>query len=127
MTSTVSVQKTHQKAVRFFWGLLVVATIVSLMGNVAHAVLTSISRVLVQMGAAAVPPVALLASVHGIALAVRAGASGTIYRCAVGAVGIVGLGAFAMSFLALRDLMHAVGNSAETAWVFPAILTSPLQ
>ena len=75
-----------------------------------------------QIGAAAVPPVALLAAVHGIALAVRAGASGTIYRCAIGAVGIIGLGAFAMSFLALRDLMLAVGYSAVTAWMFPAII-----
>jgi len=37
-------------------------------------------HVVVQIGAAAVPPIALLAAVHGIALAVRAGASGTVYH-----------------------------------------------
>jgi hypothetical protein len=69
-----------------------------------------------------VPPLVLLAAVHGIALAVRAGASGWVYRCAVGAVAAIGVGAFAVSFLALRDLMQTIGYSTETAWIFPAII-----
>jgi hypothetical protein len=69
-----------------------------------------------------VPPIALLAALHGIALAVRAGASGRVYWWAVTATGLIGLGAFAVSFLALRDLMLAIGYSAATAWAFPAIV-----
>ena len=34
----------------------------------------------------------------------------------------IGVGAFAVSFLALRDLMQAVGYSSATASVFPAII-----
>ena len=64
----------------------------------------------------------LLAAVHGIALAVRAGASGRVYRWAVSAVAVIGVGAFAVSFLALRDLMQAIGYSSATAWIFPAII-----
>jgi hypothetical protein len=60
--------------------------------------------------------------VHGIALAVRAGASGRVYCWAVGAVAFIGLGAFALSFLALRDLMRVIGYSSATAWIFPAII-----
>jgi Protein of unknown function (DUF2637) len=30
--------------------------------------------------------------------------------------------AFAVSFLALRDLMRAIGYSSTTAWIFPAII-----
>jgi len=60
--------------------------------------------------------------VHGIALAVRAGASGRIYCWAVSAVAVIGVGAFAVSFLALRDLMRAIGCSSATAGVFPAII-----
>jgi Protein of unknown function (DUF2637) len=60
--------------------------------------------------------------VHGIALAVRPGASGRIYCWAVGAVAVIGFGAFAVSFLALRDLMQSIGYSPATAWVFPAIV-----
>ena len=65
------------------------------------------------------PPIALLAAVHGIALAVRAGASGRIYWWAVTASGLIGLGAFAVSFLALRDLMLAIGE--DPAAVRPAV------
>ena len=79
-------------------------------------------RIVIQIGAAAVPPIALLAAVHGIALAVRAGASGRVYRWAVSAVAAIGVGAFAVSFLALRDLMQAIGYSYATAWIFPAII-----
>ena len=121
-TQTEITQRNHRRAVRFFWGLLIGATAVSLIGNIAHAVLPYIPRVVIQIGAAAVPPIALLAAVHGIALAVRAGASGRVYRWAVSAVAGIGVGAFAVSFLALRDLMQAIGYSSATAWIFPAII-----
>ena len=49
------------------------ATTISLIGNVAHAVLPYLPPIVMQIGAAAVPPIALLAAVHCIALAVRAG------------------------------------------------------
>jgi hypothetical protein len=108
---------------RFFWGLLVGATAVSLIGNIAHAVLSYLPPIVVQIGAAAVPPIALLAAVHGIALAVRAGASGRVYGWAVSAVAAIGVGAFAVSFLALRDLMRGIGYGCDTtAWIFPAII-----
>ena len=78
--------------------------------------------IVVQIGAAAVPPIALLAAVHGIALALRAGASGRVYCWAVSAVAAIGVGAFAVSFLALRDLMGGIGYGDATAWIFPAII-----
>ena len=121
-TQTEINQRNHHRAIRFFWGLLIGATVVSLTGNIAHAVLPLLPRVVIQIGAAAIPPIALLAAVHGIALAVRAGASGKIYCWAVGAVGVIGVGAFAVSFLALQDLMHVIGYSSGTAWIFPAII-----
>jgi hypothetical protein len=121
-TQTEMIRRSHSRAVRFFWAFLIGATTVSLIGNIAHAVLPLLPRVAIQIGAAAVPPIALLAAVHGIALAVRAGASGRVYCWAVGAVAVIGLGAFAVSFLALRDLMHVIGYSSATAWIFPAII-----
>jgi hypothetical protein len=123
MTNQTEVSKrTHRRAVRFFWGFLIGATTVSLIGNIAHAVLPYLPHVAIQIGAAAVPPITLLAAVHGIALAVRAGASGPVYRWAVIATAAIGAGAFAVSFLALRDLMLAIGYSSEIACVFPAII-----
>jgi hypothetical protein len=123
MTNQTEVSKrTHRRAVRFFWCFLIAATAVSLVGNVAHAVLPYLPRIAIQIGAATVPPIALLAAVHGIALAVRAGASGRIYCWAVTAVAAIGTGAFTVSFLALRDLTQAIGYSSATAWIFPAII-----
>jgi len=123
MTSQAEfIQRNHRRAVRFFWAVLFGVTAVSLVGNIAHAVLPYIPREAIQIGAAAVPPVLLLAAVHGIALAVRAGASGRVYRWAICAVALIGIGAFAVSFLALQDLMRGIGYSAQTAWVFPAIV-----
>jgi hypothetical protein len=82
MTTQMITQRNHARAVRFFWGLLIGATTVSLVGNIAHAVLPYLPRVVIQIGAATVLPVALLAATHGIALAVRAGASGRVYSWA---------------------------------------------
>jgi Protein of unknown function (DUF2637) len=121
-THTEITHKHHRRAVRFFWGLLIGATSVSLVGNIAYAVLPYVPWIAIQVGAATVPPTALLAAVHGIALAVRAGASGRVYCWAVSAVAAIGVGAFTLSFLALRNLMQAIGYSAATAWVFPAIV-----
>ncbi len=68
------------------------------------------------------PPIVLLAAVHGIALAVRAGASGRIYRWAIAAVAVIGAGAFMLSFRALRDLLIQTGTPPAWAWIFPAII-----
>ena len=118
-TQTEITLKNHRRAVRFFWGFLIGATMVSLIGNIAHAVLPYIPRIVIQIGAAAVPPIALLAAVHGIALAVRAGASGRVYRWAVSAVAVIGVGAFAVSFLALRDLMLSHRVQLRNCMDFP--------
>jgi hypothetical protein len=65
---------------------------------------------------------ASLAAVHGIALAVRAGASGRVYRRAVSAVAVIGAGAFMLSFRTLRDLLIQTGTPPAWAWIFPAII-----
>jgi hypothetical protein len=121
-TPTEIVAKNQRKAVRFFWCFLIGATVVSLVGNITHAVLTYLPSVVIQIGAAAVPPIALLAAVHGIALAVRAGASGRVYRWAIAAVAVIGAGAFVLSFRALRDLLIQTGTPPAWAWIFPAII-----
>jgi hypothetical protein len=94
MTSQTEItQRNHHRAVRFFWDFLIGATLVSLIGNIAHAVLPYLPRIVIQIGAAAVPPIALLVAVHAIALAVRAGASGRVYCRAISAVAAIGVGA----------------------------------
>ena len=111
-TRTEIAAKNHRRAVRFFWGFLIGATTVSLIGNIAHAVLPYIPRVVVQIGAAAVP--------HRSRR--PCGSVRQDLLLAVSAVAAIGVGAFSVSFLALRDLMRVIGYSSATAWVFPAII-----
>jgi hypothetical protein len=61
-TRTEVAAKNHRLAVRFFWCFLIGATTLSLVGNIAHAVLPYLPLVVIQIGAAAVPPIALLAA-----------------------------------------------------------------
>lgn len=119
-------RRNHRRAVRFFWSFLIGATMVSLIGNVVHAIWHLIPFVLIQVGTAAVPPLFLLAVVHGIALSVRAGASGTVYRCAVTATAVIGVGAFVLSFRALRDLLIQMGTPPAWAWLFPAVVDTAI-
>ncbi len=121
-TQTEIAAKNHHRAVRFFWCFIIGATTVSLIGNIAHALLPYLPYVVIQIGAAAVPPIVLLAAVHGIALAVRAGASGRVYRWAITAVAVIGAGAFMLSFRTLRELLIQTGTPPAWAWVFPAII-----
>lgn len=125
-TQTEITQRNHHRAVRFFWCFLIGATLVSLIGNVAHAIWHLIPLVVIQIGTAAVPPLFLLAVVHGIALSVRAGASGTVYRWAVAATAVIGVGAFVVSFRALRDLVIQTGIPPVWAWLFPAIIDTAI-
>jgi Protein of unknown function (DUF2637) len=126
LTQTEIAAKNHRRAVWFFWCFLIGASTVSLVGNIAHAVLPYLPHVVIQIGAAAVPPIALLAAVHGIALAVRAGASGRIYRWAIAAVAVIGAGAFMLSFRALRDLLIQTGTPPAWAWLFPVIIDTTI-
>jgi hypothetical protein len=50
LTQTEIVARNHRRAVMFFWGLLLGATTVSLLGNIAHAVLPYLPTVFIQIG-----------------------------------------------------------------------------
>jgi hypothetical protein len=59
-------------AARFLWMWLTIATAISVIGNVAHAVLHAESgTVALAAGAALVPPLVPLAATHSIAVLVR--------------------------------------------------------
>ena len=93
----------------------------SLTGNIAHAVLPTSRASSFRSEPPRCLPSLCLPPYMASRLAGRAGASGRVYIWAVCATAAIGAGAFAVSFLALRDLMLAIGYSAGTAWIFPAI------
>jgi hypothetical protein len=114
---------TTRGAVRFFWVWLILATGVSVAGNVAHAVLTAPSAtVRLAAAAAVVPPAVLLGSTHSVALLVKARRVGFIYWCALAMTIALAGCAFVLSFDALRDLAVALGMRPDRAWLWPVAI-----
>jgi hypothetical protein len=114
---------TTRGAVRFFWIWLILATSVSVAGNVAHAVLTAPSAtVRLAAAAAVVPPAVLLGSTHSVALLVKTRRVGFNYWCALAMTIALAGCAFVLSFDALRDLAVALGMLPDRAWLWPVAI-----
>lgn len=113
-----------RKARRFFWAVLSVATLASVSGNVTHAVLNAApGAAVVSAIAAAVPPVVLLAGIHGpVALARSRSGAGVAYWSAMVMTVLLAAGAFALSFDALRALAMTAGIRPDLAWIWPLIV-----
>jgi len=110
-------------AVRFFWCWLVVATSMSLCGNVAHALLIAPADTRWMAAVAAlVPPVVLLAAMHSMGLLARTRTGGGVYWVALAATVLLALGAFVLSFDALRSLAVTVGIRPAISWIWPAVI-----
>jgi hypothetical protein len=104
-------------AARFFWMWLIVATSMSVAGNVAHAVLHAATGT-----AALVPPLVLLAATHSIAVLVRTRAGGLTYWCALLMTLALASCAFVLSFDALRSLAVFLGLPEAIAWLWPCAI-----
>ena len=111
----------HAVAARFFWTVLVLATVASIGGNVTHAILKAGSGPMVMVAAAVamVPPIVLLAATHSVGLLVRTRSAGPIYWAALTmTVGLAGC-AFALSFDSLWELAVNAGVRRGIAWLWP--------
>lgn len=116
-------ERERRAAARFFWAWLVIATSMSVTGNVAHAVLqASAHTIALAAGAALVPPVVLLAATHSIALLVRTRAGGMTYWCALAMTLALAVCAFVLSFDALRALAVTLGLPTSIAWLWPCAI-----
>jgi hypothetical protein len=102
---------------------LILATSMSIMGNVTHAVLhAAVGTVGLAAGAALVPPVVLLASTHSVAVLVRTRAGGFTYWCALMMTVALAACAFVLSFDALRSLAITLGVPPAIAWLWPCAI-----
>ncbi len=107
----------------FFWTVLGIAASVSIVGNAVHAVLHAPAHPVVAVAVAVVPPVALLAAVHAVAVlsCAHAGARRT-HLLATGMTVLIAAAAFRLSFTALRALAILAGIPADQAWLWPMIV-----
>ncbi|MEU3010037.1 DUF2637 domain-containing protein [Nocardia asteroides] len=107
----------------FFWSELCVAAGVSVVGNATQAILHTTVLPAVAAAVAVIPPLALLAAVHGVALLARADTVSPIARRAATALTVViAGGAFWLSFTALRTLAITAGVPVAEAWLWPLIV-----
>lgn len=113
-----------RRAKRFFWTVLSMATLASVSGNVAHALLNAApGTATVSAAAAAVPPIILLAGIHGLGTLARARrGTGAAYWAAMVMTVLLACGAFALSFDALRALAVTAGIRSDLAWIWPLII-----
>ncbi|MEZ0385234.1 DUF2637 domain-containing protein [Mycobacterium sp. pW045] len=116
------------KARRFFMGWLIAATVVSVSGNAAHAVLEWLPVVGVKIAVACLPPVVALVGIHGVAVLARSGhtprarasaTGGWVYGLSVAVTGLLALGAAVLSFAGLHGLAVAGGIDPHLAALWP--------
>ncbi|NDJ91712.1 DUF2637 domain-containing protein [Mycolicibacter kumamotonensis] len=116
------------KARRFFMGWLIAATVASVGGNAAHAVLEWLPVVTVKIAVACLPPVVALIGIHGVAVLARSGhttrartsaTGGWVYGLSVAVTGLLALGAAVLSFAGLHSLAVAGGIDPHLAALWP--------
>ncbi len=107
----------------FFWAVLITAATVSIIGNATQAILHGTAVPVVAAAVAVIPPLALLAAVHGVSVLVRAdtGARAT-HIVATAMTALIAAGAFWLSFTALRSLAVTAGVPGKEAWLWPLII-----
>jgi hypothetical protein len=111
---------TTRGASRFYWGWLIFSTTVSVLGNIAHALLVAPDPLrLLAAVASVVPPAFVLGSTHSVALSLKMRRFALIY--VLGLLMTIGVAAcaFLLSFDALRALAVMLGWPSARAWLFP--------
>lgn len=107
----------------FFWTVLAAAAAVSITGNATQALLHDTALPVVAAAVAIIPPLALLAAVHGVSLLSRAHTATRATRWTATAMTVlIATGAFWLSFTALRALAITAGVPPGEAWVWPLII-----
>jgi AraC-like DNA-binding protein len=111
------------RAHAFFWTVLTAAALVSITGNATHALLHDTALPAISAAVAIIPPLALLAAVHGVTVLARAHTAtrGTRW-VATAMTALIATGAFWLSFTALRSLAITAGVPRGEAWLWPLII-----
>ncbi|WP_410874809.1 DUF2637 domain-containing protein [Nocardia sp. A7] len=111
------------RAHAFFWTVLAAAATVSITGNATQALLHDTALPVVAAAVAIIPPLALLAAVHGVTVLARAHTATRATRWVATAMTVlIATGAFWLSFTALRSLALTAGVPRGEAWLWPLII-----
>lgn len=116
--------RTHRRAVRFFWVVLIGASAASITGNALHAIVQA-EHVAPALAAAVAtaPPLVLLGSTEGLSLLIKVHRRPNLtFWAALIMTLLLGAGAFRLSFDALCSLAIRCGIRPSLAWLWPLII-----
>jgi hypothetical protein len=119
----------RQRATKFFWAVLIVASSASIAGNATHALVATDLTVPAQLAAAVAvaPPIILMLSIEGSSLLIRSGGQSTrTFWSALVMTALLAIFAFVLSFEALRDLAIRSGIPGPLACLWPLIVDVPI-
>ncbi|RIS84044.1 DUF2637 domain-containing protein [Mycobacteroides abscessus] len=121
----------RHRAHQFFWRWLVGATVLTLAGNAAHALLAYIPPTLIRLSVYLIPPLIALISIHAVTVLARVGkmhrarssaswrdAGGTAILAVVVTTTLALIAAI-LSYSGLYGVALAGGLSPRLAWLFP--------
>ena len=112
---------------RTYWRALLAASVaISVAGNTGHVLLTQADHRVAAAAWAAVPPLMLAAITHGMAATAGAGVRRWIYRAGVAGAVAIAMMAFAVSFVALRDVSVLLGCPPAVAALMPLIVDAAI-
>ncbi|WP_109526751.1 MULTISPECIES: DUF2637 domain-containing protein [Nocardia] len=122
-TSDPDANAPNSRAHGFFWTVLAAAATVSITSNAIQALLHDTPLPVVAAAVAVIPPLSLLAAVHGVTVLARAHTAIRATRWVATAMTIlIATGAFWLSFTALRSLAITAGIPRAEAWLWPVII-----
>lgn len=111
------------RAHAFFWRVLTAAATLSITGNATHAILHSSDHAVISAVVAVVPPITLLAAVHGVSILSQARTKARFTQFFATALTVcIALGAFRLSYSALSSLAVFAGVPSNEAWLLPLII-----
>ncbi|MFV8161370.1 hypothetical protein ACNQVK_04515 [Mycobacterium sp. 134] len=112
-----------RRAVAFFRGMLVAATVISIVANVANAWLTAPLGLRVGAAIAAlVPPVFLFVQTHAVFLTIRARRFGPAFWLSLFVTIVIAAFAFKLSYGTIRNLVIMLGTPIEDAGLWPLVI-----
>ncbi|QSM01169.1 hypothetical protein SEA_NANOSMITE_145 [Mycobacterium phage Nanosmite] len=123
MSTTLAAYK--QEAVDFYWRWLIGASLVSIAGNVAHALFSDSPSAIPWVAAmmSIVPPVFAGLATHGMSLLVRTQIVGWYFTVTQIVMGVLAFASLVLSFVSLVQLAaNQGGMSIWVAWLWPLVV-----
>lgn len=135
MSDLIEIEADHARARRFFIAWLIMATVLTLAGNAADAVVAHIDPLAVRLAVRLIPPTVALVALHGLSVLSRSGGKrravkvitgDTVFLLSLIITALVAITAAVLSYAGLYDLALSGGLRPRLAWLFPLTIDAEI-